>query len=165
MLLWSNRASRSPANSGRELGSSSLLNRFGRRNLLRVACFRGKAEGAGHRVILHPVILHPTLLGELGVATVLAGGILAYRPAEKSNDSANNSRSTANHWLCMSWRRHLVYCWLASAVTKLLAPIINCDRGYTPTLRIKLACFCRISAEAVTCGRSPCSPSPSLCLL
>jgi peptidoglycan/LPS O-acetylase OafA/YrhL len=25
------------------------------------------------------VILHPTLFGELGVATVLAGGLLAYR--------------------------------------------------------------------------------------
>ena len=24
-----------------------------------------------------------------------------------------------NHWLCMSWRRHLVYCWFASAVTNL----------------------------------------------
>ena len=38
------------------------------------------------------------------------------RPFEKSTGSTNNGRITADRWLCMSWRLHLVYCWLGSAV-------------------------------------------------
>ena len=47
---------------------------------------------------------------------------------------------------------------------------MHCDRGYMmPTLRIKLACILpsivsELSAEAVTCARSPCLPPLSLCL-
>jgi hypothetical protein len=59
-----------------------VLSRHGSRQAKPSACsvtggfavLAQKAEGAGRRVILHP-----TLLGELGVATVLAGGVLAYR--------------------------------------------------------------------------------------